>query len=336
MMPGSGARHRWHRLRDIMRERGTAGGLIEILSGRMSHASRRLARCSARLSLLAATRYPQAQRRDVLARNGALAGALDGERVFVLATGPSATQLDLARLRGETVIAANESFQLLARNAIKPFAVAAIDTAYATEREQYLRFLADLGDYARAQDAIVLLNLDSRPFFEARGFFAGARVHYLDFAGDLVDLAPVPSKFRLDLTKALPGLYTVSHAAAAAALACGARNVYLLGVDLDYVLTPHAPVQHGYGANPYNDHDSRTTLEIYAREYGWDYADILYHVHRQQRCFAILAEIAARSGQRLANATPGGLLETLPRVSFESLFADLDPRPDAVDGDRSR
>jgi hypothetical protein len=75
-------------------------------------------------------------------------------------------------------------------------------------------------------------------------------------------------------------------------------------------------------------------LQSYAREKGWDYADILHHVSRQQRSFAVLAEIARRNGQRLANATPGGLLETLPRVAFEGLFSDLHPQPDAGDRDR--
>lgn len=322
------------RLRHLVRERGWAGALLEILGGQCGRAGRSMTRLAAQLSHAGAARCPHPQRRAVLARNNVLAGALEGQRAFVLATGPSAQMVEIGRLRGEAVIAANESFEMLARAGIKPFAVAVIDVAYGSDRERYLRFLHDLADYARSQDAALLLNLESRPFFEARGLFKGARAHYLDFAGDLVDLAPVGRDFRLDLTRALPGMYTVSHAAAAAALACGARHVYLLGVDLDYIAAPHEAVRHGYGANAYNDHDGRSALDIYAREYGWDYADILYHVHRQQRCFAVLGEIAGRNGQRLANATPGGLLETLPRVSFESLFADLDRPPDAVDGGR--
>ena len=52
----------------------------------------------------------------MLARNRVLTGALEGQRVFVLATGPSTAQLGLQRLRGETVIAVNESFGLLSRH----------------------------------------------------------------------------------------------------------------------------------------------------------------------------------------------------------------------------
>jgi hypothetical protein len=334
MSNGSGAKRRWDRLRHMFRERGAANSALEILSGQCNHLSRATRRLSARLSHFGAARFPHPWRRAVLARNRELAGSLAGRRAFVVATGPSAARLDLGRLRGEIVIAANESYEMLARHGVTPFAVALIDPIYGTRHEGYERFLRTLADYSRSHDTIILLDLALYPGFEAQRVFAGARVHCLDFAGDMVDMAPLGAGFRLDLTRTLPGMYTVSHAAAAAALGCGAQDVYLLGVDLDYILTPHQPMRHGYGANVYNDHDSKTMLQSYAREKGWDYADILHHVSRQQRSFAVLAEIARRNGQRLANATPGGLLETLPRVAFEGLFSDLHPQPDAGDRDR--
>jgi hypothetical protein len=334
MSNASGAKRRWDRLRHLLRERGAANSVLEILSGQCNHLSRAAKRLSARLSHFGAARFPHPWQRAVLARNRELANALAGRRAFVVATGPSVARIDLRRLRGEIVIAANESYEMLARHGVTPLAVALIDPIYSSPHQGYERFLRALADHARAHGTIILLNLALYRSFEARRLFAGARVHYLDFAGDMVDMAPLGARFRLDLTRTLPGMYTVAHAAAAAALACGAQEVYLLGVDLDYILTPHEPMRHGYGANVYNDHDSITMLQSYAREKGWDYADILDHVSRQQRLFAVLAEIARRNGQRLANATPGGLLETLPRVAFEGLFSDLDPRPVAGDRDR--
>ena len=182
--------------------------------------------------------------------------------------------------------------------------------------------LTKIADYARANNTLIFLNIDSRVQHERTGVFHGLKVYYLDHAGDLVDLAPVKRSFRIDLAQVLPGLHTVSHFALAVALGCGAKQVYLLGVDLDQILTPHKPISHGYGANPYNDHDMLTTLEAFAREKGWEYTDILYHTFRQQQCFRILAEIAARNGQHVFNASPAGLLEVLPRVSFESIFTE--------------
>jgi hypothetical protein len=90
--------------------------------------------------------------------------------------------------------------------------------------------------------------------------------------------------------------------AAAAALACGASQVYLLGVDLDYISTPREAIKHGYGADIYSD--NATLLDVYARNKGWDYADILYHVHRQQRSFSILAEIAIETANCLPMQRP--------------------------------
>jgi hypothetical protein len=179
---------------------------LEILSGLLRRAAIRTLRLSAWLSHIGAARYPRLQRREVLARNRELAGAFEGQRVFVLAAGSSAAQLDLRRLRGETVIAVNESFKMLGMSGVKPFAVAVVDAAYGSDREQAVRFMSDLSDYARRHE-----NVDARPFFEAQTFFQGVRAHYLDLAGDLVDLAPLGTDFRLDLTRALPGLYGLAR-----------------------------------------------------------------------------------------------------------------------------
>ena len=313
---------RWQSLRKLLLSRSFSATLLQILSGRAKWLSFKLARLSGYLTYLSFARFPTAQHKVILSRNRELAGTLAGQRAFVVATGPSISQIDLGRLDGEFVIAVNESVEVLAKAGCRVSGIIFVDPEYSSGKHQYSRLLTNIADYARANNALIFLNIDSRVQHEKTGVFSGLKVYYLDHAGDLVDLAPVKPSFRIDLAQALPGLHTVSHFALAVVLGCGAKEVYLLGVDLDQILTPHEPIRHGYGANPYNDHDMLTTLEAYAREKGWDYTDILYQTFRQQRCFRILAEIAARNGQRVFNASPAGLLEVLPRVSFESIFTE--------------
>jgi hypothetical protein len=321
-MHSLGHNDRWVRLKELLLSRGLLATILQILSGRANRLSLKLARLSCYLTYASFARFSPAENKSILSRNRELTGSLIGRRAFVVATGPSISQVDLRRLDGEFVIAVNESVEALAKAGTRVSAIVVVDPVYSSGKHQYSCLLANIADYARAHNAPIFLNIDNRVQHERTGVFHGLKIYYLDHAGDLVDLAPLKPSYRIDLSQVLPGLHTVSHFALAVALGCGAKQVYLIGVDLDQIVTPYKPIRHGYGANQYNDHDGLTTLEAYAREKGWDYTDILYHTFRQQQCFRILGEIAARNGQHVFNASPAGLLEVLPRVSFESIFTE--------------
>lgn len=315
---------RLRQLRPLVAQRGRLWLALHLAAVQAGKLGRRLARSSARAEFRLAQRFlPDAQKR-ILAANQALLAALGGQRVFVLATGPSAADLDLSRLRGQRVIVANESYRLLRKSGVRPFAAMFIDVAYASGAQRYDAFLKDLADYARGEGVALMLNLADKAALDACGVFAGLEIYWLDFAGDLLDLSDSPAAEAFDLTRTLPGLFTVSHAAAAVALGAGAREVYLIGVDLDFIAAPDQPIRHAYGPNLYDDLDSHSAAAAYERSLKLDYPELLAFTARQQQCFKRLGQIAERRGQILANATPGGLLEAVPRVAFDSVVEHRD------------
>jgi hypothetical protein len=307
------------RFRQVLNESGWIG-----LGRRL--AGRQLLRLAAETEKLARSitsprdlgQYASPAMRRLLERNAELRGRHAGRRAFVLASGPSTLSLDLSRLNGEVVIAVNEMFERLLRERVMHPYLLMVDPVYFSGGA-YDRCLADLSTASSALDARVMLPAAAAGKLD-RGLFGHDRVNYAIQVGRFMDYPAFTAVPPLDFTKPLPGMYTVSHLAVALALFMGCTEVYLLGVDMDYIADPEQPIRHGYGDNPYNDHDRISAMEAYKRDAGWDYPALLRQAADQQAAFARLHEIAAANGQALFNATPGGCLSVLPRKAWAELF----------------
>lgn len=309
------------RFRQVLSESGWIG-LGRRLAGRqllhLAAATDRVARSITTPRNL--DRYASSAMRVLLQRNAALRGCHAGRRAFVLASGPSTLALDVSRLDGEVVIAVNEMFvRLLRQRVSKPYLVM-IDPVYFSGAAAYDRCLADLSNASDELCGHVVIPAAAAGALQSRGLFGHGRVHPVIEIGRLMDYPTAAAVPPLDFTKPIPTMYTVSHLAVALALYMGCAEVYLLGVDMDYIADPGQPIRHGYGENRYNDHDSLSALEAYQRDAGWDYPTLLRQAADQQAAFARLDEIARARGQQLFNATPGGCLSVLPRRAWAELF----------------
>jgi hypothetical protein len=259
-------------------------------------------------------------RRELLAPNAQLRDSARGRRSFVLGSGPSTLGQDLSLLRGQTVLAVNEMFLRLQRDGVAPAVLLFQDQAYLEETPGHYRFLADFAAAAVQSGAVALVPAAAAPAVAARGLFRQHPPHYFASAGRLLDYPTAAATPPLDFTLPLPGMGTVTHTALALALYMGCDDIVLLGVDLDYLRQPRAPIRHGYGRNPYHDRDELSALQAFASQQGWDCPALLEHTAVELREYARLGEIAARLGRRVFNSSPGSLLGAFEQRPFASWF----------------
>lgn len=102
---------------------------------------------------------------------------------------------------------------------------------------------------------------------------------------------------------------TVVVVAAQIAFHMGYREIYIIGVDLDY----SGPTTHFYGGG-------RKETERLGNFRPGGFA-----TDQVNLSFANLQKVVAPAGCRFFNASPGGMLSTLERVRFETLFSSHKP-----------
>ena len=251
----------------------------------------------------------QLAHQSLLAANQSLHNRHQGERCFILATGPSIKSQPLHLLAGETCISVSNFFVHPDYATIRPrYHCVAPFHAPITE-DAWQTWLADMA----------LRTLDAEMFFMLPDVERNARNRYFDrrTVHHIAPGAPVSQleSLGVDLTRAVPSPQSVTIMALYAAIHMGFSEVYLLGCDHDWILHLnqsrhfYAESQHALNRDGYNEWFN-DGIDAYFKDYL-----TLWSQYRA------VAKAAALKNTRILNATHGGLLDVFPRVPFESLFA---------------
>jgi len=317
----------------VFAESGFAGGFRRARARALRAGADRLGALSDRQLVAAETRRLTSKRqREVLGVNAELRGRHRGERCFVLGAGASLTGQDLSRLTNELVISVNEMFHYLPELGVRPAYLVVQDLAYFSRETPGCAFLEDLSAMTERTGCRAVLNIAGRAIVEALGHFRTASPYYVLSVGDLLAYRGGPP-LPLDLSGAIPAMYSVTHLAVAVAMYLGCSEIYIAGVDLDYIAFPDEPIRHCYGTSRYVDHDRLSARSAYQRDKRADFPAMLRLCANEVESFALLAEQARRQGQTLINLNDSGYLLGLPRRTFDELFPSREV--DRRTGDRS-
>jgi len=210
-----------------------------------------------------------------------------GERCFLIGNGPSLARLDLTRLRGEVAFTVNRGYLAAGVGLPKtPYYLMADPLTYGPYHTEVRRAKVGLRFY-RA-DVFDLPDYIDAPDREPAIRVPFHRTPTMDegyFAED-----PTLGVFRG---------FTVLLDAAQLAFMMGCSEVYFIGCDLDY----HQPDTHVYGTGP---------IEQQRRD--------VMPIPKVLAAMAAAETVFRRHGRVLANAGIGGMLNTIPRVDYSSLF----------------
>ncbi len=252
------------------------------------------------------------QLRTALSANRIFQEAHAGERCFILGTGPSINAQDLTPLKTETCISLNSFclhkdyslirplYHVVSGLAFHPHIAEELGVKYFQEIEQ------------KSKPARIFTPYLDRELITRYGLFKNREVYYLWFGANWKDI----SRKGVDATKMLyPGM-SVSVIAIQLALYMGFAEIYLLGLDHDWILkfSERLP-NHFY---PPADCVLEKSGLTYWDNFSWETEfRCLLQLWEQYR---MLKTFAQNNGRTVYNATQGGLLDVFERVELHSIF----------------
>lgn len=225
-----------------------------------------------------------------------------GKRCFVVCNGPSLRPEDLTNIHeaGDVSIAMNMIGRVYKDTPWRAtFLSATDDCAFLKKNRKVVReTVCDLKFYDKRR---YLLSLS-----------AVGKKAYLAF-NESFDLLDHPI-FDSDITKKMPSIGTSTYVCLELAVYLGCREIYLIGCDMSYKVNLNRD-----GSVTYNDAGKDHFYK--SEEEAAETTGINPNPTWQMKiAYDAAASAAKEQGFNIYNATRGGMLESFPRVDFDSLF----------------
>jgi hypothetical protein len=226
--------------------------------------------------------------------------AYKGKRCFIIGLGPSLTINDLNMLKGEICFSSNRIFQFFDRTDWRPTFFCSGDPRFSVNVGENLYKVVDEVKY-------VILNLAHLMNYDARVRLRDNVFFYQTIIGtgfDSINKERGKYPQKLDLTKELDSIGTITYEIMEMALYMGFTEIFLLGIDHFY---SGGEENYSNGMKPLTADDrSRMNLVISTKRWteGYEY----------------IRDISNKKGISIKNATRGGHLEVFERVDLDELM----------------
>lgn len=257
--------------------------------------------------------------RRKIAQNKIFLDRHSGERCFILATGPSIREQDLTLLKGEQCIAVGDFYLHPDIDIIRPryhcvapyhhpFKQDAIEKRLIGMARHYLHPV----DYFFGHNLYpfsVYRYLAENPDFSLPG------VHFINYSlGIEIDENNYCRKHSWDISGQPFAPRTVVYIALQLAVYMGFRQIYLLGVDHDYLQDIRRVTNHHFYPEEQGIRDAEHLHAFSTERWFEEY----YFRWKQYR---LIRQYLEPRGIHIFNATQGGMLDVFSLVEYESLFS---------------
>lgn len=235
-----------------------------------------------------------------------------GERCFILCNGPSVLKQDILPLRNEIVMSVSNGYLHKDFERIRPAYHFVPSVTYGMMTEQdFVQWFREMDD--RLGDAELFLGSTEYPLVKKHGLFPGRTVNYLCCARPFL----AGETKVIDIGGIVPVIASVPIMCLLAAIYMGFKEIYLLGVDHDSLITR----EYKYSFEPtvlrgkdYSvDEEGRVRIPLYEELQAYL---LVWSQYRH------LKQIAEANAVSIFNATAGGLLDEFPRVDFKNFIFD--------------
>lgn len=215
-----------------------------------------------------------------------------GERVFIIATGPSLTLEDVNMLKGEHTIGVNTIFRLYDKIDWLP--------------EYYMFLDKDGFDKLGREGSLDLENFATTNCFvnslcKKYGQSSKSIFLHMNWLDHWWNNKSRKFKYNPNLVYGIYDFYSVSHSAMIMAIYLGFKDIYFIGVDNNYL-------------------GSKTHFEKSSSDYDFDYESALRTQQAMDAGYDAVAKISKKMGVSIYNATRGGQVKAFPRVKLEDVL----------------
>ena len=208
-----------------------------------------------------------------------------GERCFIIGSSPSLKQLDLSLLNNEITFTVNRGYKL-SENGFYNFNYHVLQDTDLYNQERIKEEIP----YNKYEN--IFLYAGIKPPIEYNNIIFFEYMKMINYKN---------ITFQDDLTQILPEGYTVIFTALEFAYWLGFNEIYIIGVDLDYINTK------GYIY-------AETPQELLRQK------NSIMNAKRMINSIAVAAKFLNKSDISVYNASPCGCLDCIPRVNFEDIF----------------
>lgn len=229
-----------------------------------------------------------------------------GKRCFIIGNGPSLNKNDLSLLEGEYTFAVNSIYYKTRETGFRPtFFVVEDNMVLKDNLEEINAYEAPFKIFpSKYQDQIP--EKENTYFFRANwGYYQKSSPYYC-----------MP-RFSVDATNQVYCGQTVTYANMQLAFFMGFTEVYLIGMDFDYVI-PKEHLRNGNHILSTTDDPNHFHKDYFGKGKTWKDPKL-----DRVAASYVQAKLAFDAvGRRIYNATVGGKLEIFDRVDYEALLRD--------------
>lgn len=287
---------------------------------RLRASAEALGRATDRLAFAATAVALSRQERQLLARNRMFENCHRGRRCFVIGNGPSIKRQDLAPLAGEVTFALSAFWKHPIVEQWQPTYYCIYDPLFFDGSSVMSEFFANLR--SRVHGSTFFVPLLAWRTVRALELLPLDQTYYVAGVGPLCR----GWLGRVDLTRVVDSVQSVSQLALMAAIYMGCSPIYLVGMDHDWLAHLGPPTHFYEGWAGLERHpEIRPTL----RE--WGYRHVVESQLRLWDGYEALTEAARVRGLLVLNATNGGFLDVFERVRYEAVVG-VDQRAGTAKG----
>lgn len=255
-------------------------------------------------------------------KNSIFRNRFEGKRCFILGNGPSLSKINFNLLSNEYTFTVNQlsrnpNFPLLKSN----FHVWADERFFDIDiqREEDLELLQIMKNVGKGNPStIVFYKYAAKDMIEKYELDKELNIYYY---GEYYSKLEKAIKSFINITHIIPAFSTVVHYCICMAVYMGFTEIYLLGCDCTGIINTIQSkanildnLVYAYDVDKVelrrmNRSNNVNSIQVELRSYAKIFDD-----------YATLKKYCDNNNVGLFNATPGGILDVLPRVDFYSLF----------------
>lgn len=229
-----------------------------------------------------------------------------GKRCFIVGNGPSLNQLDLSLLKNEYSFAVNGIFYKTREMGYKPTFYVVEDRHVMTDNiDEINKYDCDYKFFPSAYKKQVT-NFKNTLFFNMDvGFYVERSKHF------------EKSRFSKDCSEVIYCGQSVTFINLQLAYYLGFKEVYLIGMDFNYVIPDSVKMIKGAVIESTEDDVNHFHPDYFGKGKKWHDPKL----HNVLQSYKLHKKVFEDDGRKIYNATAGGKLEEFERVDFNSLFA---------------
>jgi hypothetical protein len=252
--------------------------------------------------------------KKALEKNRLLKGVYKGKRCFILGTGPSIKNQDLSSITDETCLLLNSFY--LHSEYLKFKDIYHVITGFylhpnSLESHDYV--LSNLNEklkFQRKSNRRFFVNYQDKKLIDKYLSNPDNRNFYTYFIRNIEDI----HIYGIDASLPLYSYHSVSVMALQLAIHMGFDEIYLLGLDHDWI------VRYAEQASYYHFYESEDVInDNWGQGSNINWGDEFYAHYQLWKQYRLIRSFCMKNNILVCNCTEGGLLDVFPRVRLNSI-----------------